>query len=124
MRMNDSITIFSEEVLQELLPEDVVIPTSFETIGHIAHLNLTLTQIPHRFLIAEVLLDVSSIRKNLSSIAQKNPAIKTVVNKTHNLDSEFRACPVEILAGEPKLETIVVRKQVSRPEFSSARGPS
>lgn len=43
-------------------------PSSFETIGHIAHLNLRDEQLPYRHLIAQVLLD-------------KNPHLKTIVNK-------------------------------------------
>jgi tRNA (guanine37-N1)-methyltransferase len=57
-----------EEVLQRLLPSGVEIPSSFETIGHIAHLNLREAHLPYKFLIAQVMLD-------------KFTAIKTVINK-------------------------------------------
>jgi tRNA (guanine37-N1)-methyltransferase len=57
-----------EEVLQRLLPSGVEIPSSFETIGHIAHLNLREAHLPFKFLIAQVMLD-------------KFSAIKTVINK-------------------------------------------
>jgi tRNA (guanine37-N1)-methyltransferase len=57
-----------EEVLQRLLPSGVEIPSSFETIGHIAHLNLREAHLPFKFLIAQVMLD-------------KFTAIKTVINK-------------------------------------------
>ncbi len=57
-----------EEVLQRLLPSGVEIPSSFETIGHIAHLNLREAHLPYKFLIAQVMLD-------------KFSAIKTVINK-------------------------------------------
>ncbi len=56
------------QVLQKLLPKGVDIPSSFEAIGHIAHLNLREQHEPHKLLIAKILID-------------KNPAIKTVVNK-------------------------------------------
>jgi tRNA (guanine37-N1)-methyltransferase len=54
--------------LQKLLPEGIDVPTSFESIGHIAHLNLRPEQLPHKALIGQVIMD-------------KNPTIRTVVNK-------------------------------------------
>lgn len=53
---------------QRLLPEGVEVPSAYEAIGHIAHLNLRDEHQPWKHIIAQVLLD-------------KNPAIKTVVNK-------------------------------------------
>lgn len=49
----------AEEVLREALPEGVVVPQSFETAGHIAHLNLRDEHMPFKHVIGEVLLDVS-----------------------------------------------------------------
>lgn len=46
------------EVLKELLPANVTIPTGFETIGHIAHFNLNPDQLPYKALIGKVLIDV------------------------------------------------------------------
>lgn len=43
-------------------------PASFETVGHLVHLNLREEQLPFKYLIGQVLLD-------------KNPHVKTVVNK-------------------------------------------
>lgn len=51
----------AEEVLRTLLPQNIVVPTGFETVGHIAHLNLKDEQMPYRHLIGEVILDVVSI---------------------------------------------------------------
>ena len=43
-------------------------PSAYETVGHIAHLNLRDELLPWKHVIGQVLLD-------------KNPSIKTVVNK-------------------------------------------
>jgi tRNA (guanine37-N1)-methyltransferase len=51
-----------------LLPAGVDVPGSFETVGHIAHLNLRDELLPHKYTIGRVLLD-------------KNTRIKTVLNK-------------------------------------------
>eukprot|EP01054_Gregarina_sp_Poly1_P009985 Gregarina_sp_Poly_1__9984@NODE_662_length_6895_cov_76_689514_g492_i1_p3_GENE_NODE_662_length_6895_cov_76_689514_g492_i1NODE_662_length_6895_cov_76_689514_g492_i1_p3_ORF_typecomplete_len300_score40_68Met_10/PF02475_16/2_6e50Cons_hypoth95/PF03602_15/1_2e03Cons_hypoth95/PF03602_15/0_0069MetW/PF07021_12/4_9e03MetW/PF07021_12/0_0061PrmA/PF06325_13/5_8e03PrmA/PF06325_13/0_033MethyltransfD12/PF02086_15/0_034Methyltransf_18/PF12847_7/6_7e03Methyltransf_18/PF12847_7/0_1Methyltrans_SAM/PF10672_9/0_093Coro len=84
----------SVEILRRLLPGDVQPPTSFETVGHIAHLNLRKSHLPYKHLIGQVILD-------------RNNSLKTVVNKIKSLDSEFRTCPLEVIAGEPKLETVL-----------------
>lgn len=54
--------------LQKVLPDGVDVPTSFESVGHIAHLNLRDEQLPYKTLIGQVIID-------------KNPSIRTVVNK-------------------------------------------
>ena len=41
-----------------MLPADVTVPTAFETIGHIAHLNLRDEQLPYKQAIGQVLLEV------------------------------------------------------------------
>ena len=43
-------------------------PSSFETVGHIAHVNLRDELLPYKRLVGQVLLD-------------KNPAIRSVINK-------------------------------------------
>lgn len=43
-------------------------PSSFETVGHIAHVNLRDELLPYKHLVGQVLLD-------------KNPAIRSVINK-------------------------------------------
>lgn len=77
----------AEEVLRQLLPAQVDVPGSFETVGHIAHLNLREEQEPYKHLIGQVILD-------------KSPAIRTVVNKVGTIDSTFRFFAMEVLAGE------------------------
>ena len=52
-----------------LLPAAVDVPTSFETVGHVAHLNLRDEALPHKRLIGRVLLEKNAGR------------IRTVLNK-------------------------------------------
>mmetsp|Transcript_9601 Transcript_9601/g.17955 ORF Transcript_9601/g.17955 Transcript_9601/m.17955 type:complete len:716 (-) Transcript_9601:57-2204(-) len=89
----------AEQVLKKLLPAGIDVPTSFETVGHIAHLNLRDHQLPYRFLIGEVLLD-------------KNHNIRTVVNKVGSIENEFRVFEMEVIAGDRVLESEVVQHGV------------
>ena len=77
------------------MPRRQNVPSSFETVGHIAHINLRDEFLPYKRLICEVILD-----KNW-------PGIRTVVNKTGNITNEFRCLPLEIVAGLEKTETTV-----------------
>ncbi|KAK2950012.1 putative tRNA methyltransferase [Blattamonas nauphoetae] len=76
-----------DEVISRLLPENVPSVSSFETIGHIAHLNLRDEHLPYRSFIGQVILD-------------RCPQIRTVVNKTENIKNEFRVLPMEVIAGD------------------------
>jgi len=80
----------SDEILQALLPKELrpVIPSAFEQVGHIAHLNLRDELLPYKYLIGQVILD-------------KSPMIKTVVNKIGMIESVYREAHLEVLAGEP-----------------------
>jgi tRNA (guanine37-N1)-methyltransferase len=82
-------TVYSDytydEALTRLLPAGVEVPASFETIGHVAHLNLRPPQEPYRLLIAQVMVD-------------KYPAIKVVVHKTGSITNEFRVFSMEVIA--------------------------
>eukprot|EP01063_Lacrimia_lanifica_P021661 TRINITY_DN2915_c0_g3_i3.p1 TRINITY_DN2915_c0_g3~~TRINITY_DN2915_c0_g3_i3.p1 ORF type:complete len:400 (+),score=103.19 TRINITY_DN2915_c0_g3_i3:10-1209(+) len=82
------------EILCDLLPVGMTVPSSFEGVGHIAHINLKDEQHKYRFLIGKVILD-------------KNPAIKTVVNKLGTIGSEFREFQFELLAGVPEYKATV-----------------
>ena len=80
-----------DQVLRKLLPNDVVpeIPSGFELVGHLAHVNLRDYCLPYKYWIGRVLLD-----KNL-------PTIRTVVNKIGTIESDnvFRTFQQEVLAG-------------------------
>lgn len=78
--------------MKEILPAGCEVPSSFETIGHIAHLNLRNDLLLYKEVIAEVILD-------------KNPKLKTVVNKVGTITNEFRVPEFEVLAGDPSLVT-------------------
>jgi len=75
------------DVLHRLLPENIEIPSSFEQVGHIAHLNLRDELLPYRKIIGALLLD-------------KNPRVHTVINKVGTIENEWRVFTMELLAGK------------------------
>ncbi|KAF9168000.1 tRNA(m(1)G37)methyltransferase [Actinomortierella ambigua] len=79
----------ADEVLKTLLPEEVLeeVPSGFTIVGHIAHMNLREEYLPWKHLIGQVIKD-------------KNPIIRTVVNKTDTIDTTFRFFKMEVLAGD------------------------
>ena len=80
--------IMVDEVLRKILPENILeIPSSFEQVGHIAHLNLREEVLQYKYLIGNVILD-------------KNSNIRTVVNKVGSIETEFRTFPMEVIAGK------------------------
>jgi tRNA (guanine37-N1)-methyltransferase len=81
-----------EQILRKLLPlqgEEEEVPVSFQTIGKVAQVNLLNHEklLPFQYWIGKVILDVHS------------PTIQTVVGKLDTVESEFRVCPVTVLAG-------------------------
>ncbi|KAI5846561.1 guanine(37)-N1-methyltransferase [Morchella snyderi] len=80
------------EIMSAILPDTLMseVPQSFAQAGHLAHLNLRSQYAPYKHLIAAVILD-------------KNPRIKTVINKLEDVgtESEFRTFPMELLGGAP-----------------------
>ncbi|XP_031094734.1 tRNA (guanine(37)-N1)-methyltransferase 2-like [Ipomoea triloba] len=85
----------ADHILKQILPPGLEVPSSFETIGHIAHLNITDELIPYKDLIAKVIYD-----KNY-------PRIQTVVNKVGSITNEFRVPKFEVLAGKDDMVTEV-----------------
>jgi tRNA (guanine37-N1)-methyltransferase len=77
-----------DEVLSKLLPVDGNVPSSFESIGHLAHINLREELLPYKYLIGKVLLD------------KNTPRIQTVVNKIGNIETEYRTFGMEVIAGK------------------------
>ncbi|XVE50422.1 hypothetical protein DITRI_Ditri01bG0161500 [Diplodiscus trichospermus] len=84
------------EILEALLPEGMIIPSAFETVGHIAHLNLRDEHLPYKNVIAKVVLD------------KNKPKIRTVVNKIDAIHNDYRTMQLEVLAGNHSLVTTVV----------------
>lgn len=80
--------------MSSVLPEDALdeIPSGFNMVGHVAHLNLRDAYLPYKHLIAQVIID-------------KNPQITTVINKVANVgdEDEFRTFKYEVLAGPDDL---------------------
>ncbi|KAJ0044993.1 hypothetical protein Pint_04402 [Pistacia integerrima] len=85
-----------DEILEALLPEGMIVPSSFETVGHIAHLNLRDEHLPCKNRIAKVVLD------------KNKPKIQTVVNKIDAIHNDYRTMQLEVLAGNHSLVTVVV----------------
>ncbi|KAG9255043.1 Met-10+ like-protein-domain-containing protein [Emericellopsis atlantica] len=86
------------DILRSIIPEELhdEIPTGFNSVGHVAHLNLREQYLPYKHIIGQVILD-------------KNAHLKTVINKLSNVgtESEFRTFPYEVLAGPDDLNVEV-----------------
>lgn len=75
--------------LRLLLPADIPVPSAYEEVGHIVHLNLRDVQRPWGRLIGAVLLD-------------KCPRARTIVNKLGMLTGPHRTFALQLLAGAPE----------------------
>ncbi|XP_056403346.1 tRNA (guanine(37)-N1)-methyltransferase isoform X2 [Hyla sarda] len=84
----------TDEILEAVLPKGQDVTSGFSRIGHIAHMNLRDHQLPYKNLIGQVILD-------------KNPGLKSVVNKTNIIDTTYRNFQMEVLAGEENMMTKV-----------------
>ncbi|KIY73575.1 guanine-N(1)--methyltransferase [Cylindrobasidium torrendii FP15055 ss-10] len=80
----------ASDILDVCLPSELIegAPKGFSSAGHLAHFNLNDEYLPYKHLIGSVFMD-------------KNPQVKTVVNKLHNIDTVFRFFQMELIAGEP-----------------------
>ncbi|GFE52778.1 hypothetical protein BaOVIS_001820 [Babesia ovis] len=76
-----------------LLGDSHGVMVSFETVGHIAHLNLPNERLWAKHIIAKILLD-------------KHKHIRTVVNKVKEVENEFRTMELELLGGDDDLVAI------------------
>lgn len=87
-----------DEILNAILPNNLKeeIPSSFTVTGHIAHLNLKDEYKPYGEMIGQVIID-------------KNPSIRTVVDKIDQIHTVFRTFPMKVLAGDDDL--IVEQKE-------------
>lgn len=85
-----------DEVLEALLPKGMIVPSAFETVGHIAHLNLRDEHLPYKKVIAKVVLD------------KNKPKIQTVVNKIEAISNDYRTMQLEVLSGNNSLVTTVI----------------
>ena len=82
-------------ILRAVLPPEVTdVPSAFESVGHIAHLNLRENHLPYKEIIGQVLLD-------------KHAHIQTVVNKSSSIDETFRFLKMDLLAGEDRMVATV-----------------
>ncbi|KAL4394981.1 hypothetical protein AHAS_Ahas02G0206300 [Arachis hypogaea] len=88
------------EILVVLLLDGMVVPSAFETISHIAHLNLRSEQLPYKTLIEKVVPD------------KNKPKIQTVVNKIDSIHNEYRTLQLEILVGNRSLVTTFVENGI------------
>lgn len=78
-----------EQILRRLLPVAEV-PSAFEIIGHLAHINLRDELLPFKHLVGKAILDKNS------------PRIQTVVNKVGTIETEYRTFGMEVIAGNQK----------------------
>ena len=83
-------------VLSSLLPESArPPPSSYEQVGHVAHVNLRREHKAHGRLIGEVMLD------------RLRPAIRTVVDKVGQVGGPYRTYETDLLAGDDDYEVSV-----------------
>lgn len=78
------------------MPDGADVPSAFEQVGHIIHLNLRDELLPYRRIIGTVLMD-------------KNPKARTVINKVGTIENEWRVFAMDLLAGDE--DTIAEVKQ-------------
>lgn len=94
------LTAVADDIVEAILPEELLqeYPTTFNRVGHIVHLNLRNQYLPYKHILAAIILD-------------KDPGIKTVVNKIQDVGSwsDYRTFPMELLAGSSDTKVEVSR---------------
>ena len=78
-----------DEVLRELLPVKEI-PSAFEIVGHIAHVNLKEDLLPFQHIVGKVIID------------KNKPRIETVVNKIGTIETEYRTFGMKVISGNDK----------------------
>ncbi len=84
-----------EELLRTVIPAELELPSAYESVGHIAHLNLRKELLPYRHAIGQALL-------------AKLKHVKTVVNKLDTIHEVFRTFDMEVVAGEARFDVELV----------------
>ena len=88
-----------QDILKSTLPKGVEVPGGFETVGDIAHMNLSDAQMPYKNVIGQAILD-------------KNQQLRTVVTKIGIIEATYRFYNLECIAGEPRYDTVQVEDKV------------
>ena len=88
-----------KEVLERLLPKEIEVPHSFQIVGTILHINLSDKQMKYKEMIGQVLLD-------------KTNNIETVITKIGQIDSEYRFCKFEVIAGKNNFKVLHLENNI------------
>ncbi|KAJ2548284.1 tRNA(m(1)G37)methyltransferase [Coemansia sp. RSA 1933] len=86
----------ADDILRAILPDANQAPTSYEQIGHIAHMNLRDQYLEYKKVIGQVILD-------------KSPTVTMVINKLDTIDNTFRNFQMEVLASTGGTEDFVAQ---------------
>ena len=78
----------AEEILRKLLPIEEI-PSGFEIVGTLCHLNLKPDVLPYKYWIGKILMDT-------------HHTLKTVLTKVGTIETVYRTFDYEILAGNDK----------------------
>ena len=102
-------TLHTDEIITSILPESQhdEVPTGFSIVGHVAHLNLRSRYLPYKSIIASIIVD-------------KNPVVRTVINKIDDVGNAYRTFSYEVLAGPDDLN-VEVREEDCTFRFDYAK---
>ncbi|KAK4905951.1 hypothetical protein LTR28_000682, partial [Elasticomyces elasticus] len=88
----------ADDIISAILPEDELgeVPSGFNLVGHVAHLNLRDAYLPYKHILGAVILD-------------KNSGVRSVINKIDDVGEEnaFRTFNYEVIAGEDDMNVEV-----------------